>query len=242
MEDGVALWLVMSTLGFGRFVLVPIMLPHIDYVPDPWHMASFERCVRLDWHVRVTMKALADTDAPPKRGDGSIIQLSEVQRAAIRRWEQASLQFLAGDQDPMQDFDIWSVLIEVFGQQAIDGFMARSQHGIDPFGLLFDPAVEEKLPEETVRTSLPLSLARARRLLKRGDWDGAKPWLPDLRKLKEPLSGPAVEGLMATWAAIAHHMIEGYSKLRGAYEHSRTETRSRCARCSRTSISQFLWV
>jgi len=214
MEDAVALWLVTSTLRFGRSVLVPIALFRMDHVPHPLHMASFERYVHLDWDLRVAMKALANLDAPLKRGDGTIIEISEVQREAIRGWEQASLRFLASDQDPMQGIHIWSVFIEVFGQKAIDGFMARSQRGIDPFGLLLDPAIEENLPEDTVRTSLSLSLARARRLLKRGDWDGAVPWFPDLRKLEWPLSGTEVEGLMAIWAAIAHHMIGRYSRLR----------------------------
>jgi len=214
MEDAVALWLVTSTLGFGQSMLVAIVLSRMDHVPHPLHMASFERYVRLDWSFRVAMKALANLNAPLKRGDGAVIEISEVQREAIRGWEQASLRFLAGDQEPMQDVHIWSVVVEVFGQEAIDGFMSRSQRGIDPFGLLVDPAVEEVLPEEMVRASLPLSLARAHRLLKRGDWDGARPWLPDLRKLKGPLSEPEVEGLMAIWAAIAHHMIGQYSRLR----------------------------
>jgi hypothetical protein len=214
MEDAIALWLVTSTLSCGRSMLVPIVLSRIDYVPHPLHVASFDRYVHLDWNLRVAMKALANPNASLKRGDGSIIEISEVQREAIRGWEQASLRFLADEQDPMQDVHIWSAFVEAFGQKAIDGFMSRSQRGIDPLGLLVDPTVEEKLPEETVRTSLPLSLARARRLLKRGDWDGARPWFPNLRKLEGPLSGSEVEGLMAIWAAIAHHMIGAYSRLR----------------------------
>jgi hypothetical protein len=83
--------------------------------------------------------------------------------------------------------------------------------------MIFDPTAEEALPDEQVRASLPLSLARARRLLKGGDWDGAIRWIPDLRTLRPPLSAPGLDGLLATYAEMAHHILDQQRRLRALF-------------------------
>jgi hypothetical protein len=83
--------------------------------------------------------------------------------------------------------------------------------------MVLDPAAESGLPDDQVRASLPLSLARARRLLKGGDWNGAMRWLPDLRTRRPPVSEAVIAGLLATYAEIAHYILDLQRRLRGLF-------------------------
>lgn len=84
----------------------------------------------------------------------------------------------------------------------------------DLLGHVLDPSAEIALSDDQVRASVPLSLARARRLLSTGCWDSAIRWLPDRRMRRPPLSQAAITGLSATYAAIAHYMLDQQRELR----------------------------
>jgi hypothetical protein len=175
--------------------------------------------IHRDWTFRTLMKAIAHGGTLSfTRADGSPVerQISSAMQEIARRWETTSLRFrrVDDDDDPTLDADIMFVLFELFGPE---GFVSSAPLSFDLLGMVLDPAVESGLPDDQVRASLPLSLARARRLLKERDWDGALRWLPDLRTLRPPLSEAVIAGLLATYAETAHYILDLHSRLRGLF-------------------------
>lgn len=161
--------------------------------------------IHRDWTFRTLMKDINHGGTLSfTRADRSPVerQISSAMQEIARRWETTSLRFrqFDDDDDPTLDDDIKFVLFELFGTEGL----VEANHGVPPsfdlFGMVLDPTVEIGLPDDQVRASLPLSLARARRLLKGCDWDGAMRWLPDLRTLRPPLSEAVIAGLLATYA------------------------------------------
>jgi hypothetical protein len=178
--------------------------------------------IRRDWTIRVLMKDIARGGTLSlTRADGASVerQISSAMQEIAQRWEATSRRYqkVDEDDDPTLDAGITWVVFELFRTAGI----AEVDHGTPPsldlLGMVLDPTVEAGLPDDQVRASVPLSLARARRLLKNCDWEGAMRWVPDLRTLRPPVSEAVIAGLLAIYAEIGHYILDQPRRLRGLF-------------------------
>jgi hypothetical protein len=175
---------------------------------------SFVRHVGEEWLLRTFMKAVISGDPPLTRNNGTPIRISDAARAAVQRWYVSSLGFEnATEDDPAVEAGVMQAFLEAFGPEAFV-MLAKRSPSIDPSKVLLDPAVEVVLSDAEVRGDLAMSLARARRLLDAGDLEGARSWIPALDTLQPPLSGAEIAGLVETYAAICHYMLDQPRPLR----------------------------
>ncbi|HEX2691639.1 MAG TPA: hypothetical protein VHN14_33740 [Kofleriaceae bacterium] len=213
--DPVARWAVFSVVLYAY----PPLSAHICGVGgNPLlgllGVTSFIRHVGEEWLLRTFMNAVISGDPPLARSNGTPIRISDTARAAVQRWSVSSLEFEnATEDDPAVDAGVIQTFLEAFGPEAFVMFAKRSP-SIDLSKVLLDPAVEVALSDAEVRDDLAMSLARARRLLDAGDLDGAQSWIPALDTLQPPLSSAEIAGLIETYAAICHYMLDQCRPLR----------------------------
>jgi hypothetical protein len=223
LEDG-------STVDhpYARWVIgLTMVLPHPQFSAGVCGMLGllpamdFFRIVESDWMLRSLMKAVATGDMSGlTRADGSPAgrEISGAARETAGRWVETCLRFRAAAGDSPNDAEVFAMLTEVAGDDALLGFKFPPDDArhllvrfIEMFGI---PTAAMEIPEGIVANSRALCFSRARVFAERGDASGALDWVGRARHLVGPMAISETADLLATLSMIAHGLLDEYRLLR----------------------------